>query len=309
MKIFIDILIIGACCAALGVGANWLVEAGVRIAKRLGVSELVIGLTVVAFASSAPEFVVTVWSALQGHSDISVSNIVGSNIFNIGFILGGCAIVYSVKTTSDLVWRDGMILLGVTLLLFLPLSDLKISPPEGGLMVFLLIFYLFILYRRRVPLEEEVPSGTATWKDIPLLLAGGGLIIGGGHFLVETAVELARMAGMREWTIGVTVVAAGTSVPELATSVAALIKKRHSISAGNLVGSNIFNTLGVLGISGAIRPLAVDSSAIASVAVLVVLTGAVVIFMRSYWRISRVEGAILVAISAAFWLYDFVWLH
>jgi len=307
-RVITDILIIGAGCAALGLGAGWLVEAGARIAKRMGVSELVVGLTVVAFASSAPEFVVTVWSALRGHPDISVSNIVGSNIFNIGFILGGCAVVYSVKTTSSLVWRDGMILLGVTLLLFLPLSDLVISRLEGGLMVILLLFYLALLYRvRETP--EEVPAGAATWKDAPLLLAGVGLIVGGGHFLVEAAVELARMAGMKEWAIGVTIVAAGTSVPELATSVTALMKKHHSISAGNLIGSNIFNTLGVLGISGTLRPLAVDPSAISSVAVLVALTGAVVVFMRSRWRVSRVEGAILMAMGAAFWLYDLIGLH
>ena len=225
MEMLQHIGIILLCCVALGKGAAWLVDSAARIAKRMGISELVIGLTVVAFGTSAPEFAATVTAAIQGHPDISIGNVVGSNIFNIGFILGGCAVVGAIKTKPALVWRDGLILLLVTggLLVALSLNH-QIDRAEGILMCLALIAYLIYLFRKReMVMDEDVPTDKATWKDGLFLALGLALIIVGGRFLVSSSSEVARTFGMSEWVIGVTVVAACTSVPEFAISLIALI--------------------------------------------------------------------------------------
>jgi cation:H+ antiporter len=311
MEILLHIAVILICCVALGKGAAWLVDSAARIAKHMGISELVIGLTVVAFGTSAPEFAVTINAALRGHEGVSIGNVVGSNIFNIGFILGGCALVGPIKTRPALVWRDGLILLVVTGGLMTALAINKQLDRAEGLLMFLgLIAYLiYLLCKRQAVMDEEIPTGKATGKDGFFLLIGLALIVGGGHFLVESSVFLAQKIGLSEWVIGVTIVAAGTSVPEFAISLVALIKKHHGISAGNLVGSNIFNTLGVLGVAGAIQlpdqPLTVETSALWSVLMLIGLTALVLIFMRTGWKLTRKEGWILLIVSLAIWIYVF----
>jgi len=172
-----------------------------------------------------------------------------------------------------------------------------------------LIAYLIYLFRKRESvMVEEIPTGKATGKDAFFLILGLALIVGGGHFLVESAVKIGEKY-LSEWVIGVTVVAAGTSVPEFVISLVALIKKHHGISAGNLIGSNIFNTLGVLGVAGAIQlpshPLIVEPSALWSVLMLIGLTALVLIFMRTGWKITRKEGVILILVSLAIWIYNF----
>lgn len=300
----LNIVIIILCCGALWKGACWLVETAARTAKWMGISELVIGLTVVAFGTSAPEFAATVNAALRDLPGISVGNVVGSNIFNIGFILGGCAIVGVIKTSRTLVLRDGILLLVITAALIGFSANGHLVRFEGLAMFLALFAYLAYLFFKRQPvLDEELPKGKATWKDGPLLLLGLGLIILGGHFLVWSAQAIAQDIGLPELVIGLTVVAAGTSVPEFAISLVAILKKHHGISAGNLIGSNLFNTLGVLGLAGALRPLAVDASAVMSMILLIGLTGLVVIFMRTGWRMIRIEGVILVLVSLSIWIY------
>lgn len=292
------------CCAALGKGAGWLVDSAVRIAQRLGISQLVIGLTIVAFGTSAPEFAVTINAAIRGHEAISVGNVVGSNIFNIGFILGGCALVGTIKIRRALVLRDGILLLAVTAGLFLMFYDGRLVRWEGVVLFIVLIAYLvYLAYKREPVMEDDLPSGPAGWKDLGLLLLGLGVIIGGGHFLVDSAKVIAEAMGLSPWVIGVTVVAAGTSVPEFVISLVALLKKHHGISAGNLIGSNLFNTLGVLGVAGAIRPMTVNRDALISVALLIGLTALVLVFLRTGWRLARWEGAMLVLVSLAIWTY------
>ena len=305
MHILIDIGIIVACCVALAKGADLLVESAARIAKRIGMSQLVVGLTIVAFGTSAPEFAVTVSAALNNHADISVANVVGSNIFNLGFILGGCAILYAIETDKYMIWRDGTILVLITLFLIPLLSDLEISRFEGASMFALLVAYLAYLFFGKRSGEADVPEGSAQWHDVPIMLVGLALIIAGGQFLVESAVELARFFGLSEWIIGATIIAAGTSLPELVTSLVAIHKKHSGISAGNLIGSNIFNTLGVLGAAGMIRPLAVDAAAMESLIALSGFTVLVVIMMRTGWKLSRFEGIMLVITSLFFWIYAF----
>ena len=308
MGVALNIVIMVACCVALGKGASWLVDSAARIAKRIGVSELVIGLTVVAFGTSAPEFAVTVGAALKGHESIALANVVGSNIFNIGFIMGGCALVATIKTKATVVWHDGMVLLAITGVLLAMLVDNELSRGEGATLFLLLLGYLgYLFWRREAVAEDGASTGSASWRDVPMLLLGLGLVVAGGHFLVESGMALARSFGLSEWVIGVTVVAAGTSVPEFVISLTALLKKQHGISVGNLIGSNIFNTLGVLGLAGAIHPLAADGAAVINMAMLVGLTGLVIFFMRTGWRLSRREGVVLVLVSLAMWIYICGW--
>jgi cation:H+ antiporter len=304
-SILFNILLILLSVLVLWGGAVWIVESAARIARRLGLSDLVIGLTVVAIGTSSPEFAVTVGAALKGQGDISVGNVIGSNIFNLGFILGGVAMVRAIATSRTMVMRDGGVLIAITLLLLLFFLDLHIARWEGMILLALLVLYIgSLLYFREA--IEDAPLGEFRWYEVPRLLIGLALVIGGGHFMVEAAVALARMVGISEWAIGVTIVAAGTSAPEFATSLVAVLRGRHGISAGNLIGSDIFNLLGVLGLAATIRPMTVDSSVYSSLWMLAGMVVLVVIFlMRTGWSLSRWEGALLVLINLIRWILDF----
>jgi cation:H+ antiporter len=271
-------------------------------------SDLAIGLTIVAMGTSAPEFAVTINAALKGLPDISVSNVVGSNIFNLGFILGGCAVIRNIRTTSVLVWRDGLFLLGMSSVLVLFLRDLTLEPQEGLKLLAALVLYVGYLFWKKVPVEEIELEENATWKDVPLLALGIIAVATGGHLLVWSAVSLARAFGISEWVIGVTIVAAGTSAPEFATSLVAALKGRYSISAGNLIGSDLFNLLGVLGLAGMLRPLTIDAAGLESLYILVGMVLLVVVFMRTNFRVSRAEGFVLVGLNIIRWIFDF-WGH
>lgn len=305
MNYVIDSIIIVATILGLWWGAVWVVEAASRIAKRLGISELIIGLTVVAMGTSAPEFAVTVGAALKGQGDISIGNVVGSNIFNLGFILGGVALVRAITTSRSLVYRDGAVMIGITFLLLFFLRDLTMDRWEGGILFLLLFAYIGYLIYSREPLEEDIPEGDFQWMDIPRLLAGLALIVTSGHYLVESASSLARAMGVSEWVIGVTIVAAGTSAPELVTSLIAILRGHYGISAGNLIGSDIFNLLGVLGLAALLKPMSIDSSAYSSLYILSGMVIIVVIMMRTGWKLSRWEGGILVGINIIRWIMDF----
>jgi cation:H+ antiporter len=286
-------------------GATWLVDSSVRIAKRLGISELVIGLTIVALGTSAPEFGVTILAAAKGMGDISVGNIVGSNIFNLGFILGGTAIIHGLKTNMTNIRRDGTFLLAGTILLTIMLWDLILSPMEGIMLFTLLIAYLGYLYMRKNALETKDHRAHFNRLDPLLFLIGLGLVLAGSHFLVNSAVDLAKMIGISNWVIGVTIVAAGTSAPEFATSVVAALKGHHEISVGNLIGSDIFNMYGVLGLAAILRGLKVEIGARSNLIVLIIMVIVVMIFMRTGWRISRKEGVALVIIGLLRWIFSF----
>jgi len=301
----LDILIIVGTFLGLWWGAVWLVEGAAHLAQRLGMSELVIGLTVVALGTSAPEFAVTVSAALRGHADISVGNVVGSNIFNLGFILGGVALVRSIDTTRTLVRREGAMLIGTALLLLFFLRDLTMARGEGLVLIGLLVAYVGLLLHRRKPLDEEVPKGMWRWSDALRLIGGLVVVVLSGHYLVEAASGLATLMGISEWAIAVTVVAAGTSTPELATSLVAVLRGHHGISAGTLIGSDLFNLLGVLGLASCLRPMTIDATGYSSLVLLLCLVTLVVIMMRTGWRISRPEGGVLVLINLGRWVADF----
>lgn len=302
-------------------GADLVVEAASRLALRLGVSELIIGLTVVSMGTSAPEFAVTILAAINGDGNISVGNIVGSNIFNLGFILGGCALFQAIRTGPTLLFRDGAVLGSTTVLLCLLIGwDLRLDRHDGLLLVVLLVLYLMRLYRDRskaidedtlhqVEAEEhesveEVLAAHPMVHDVVALVVGLVAIVGGSHLMVESAVHVAEVYGLSKWVIGVTIVAAGTSAPELVTTLVAVLKGRHDIGAGNLIGSDIFNLLGVLGVAGIIQPLGVDEGARISLLALCGMVFLALFFMRTGWQVSRLEGALLLLVAMARWAFD-----
>ncbi len=312
----LNLVLVVVSIGVLTYGADWIVEGAAALAKRLGVSELVIGLTIVAAGTSAPEFVVTVTASLSGQSDISVANVVGSNIFNLGFILGGCALLSPIPTSRRLVSRDCVVLVGSTLLLVgMMAGDLTLGRVEGGILVLGLVLYLAWVYRDRslglVPGEEddgeEIPTtqGSTSRSELVRLLVGFAAVVGGSHLLVTSASAIARSFGISDWVIGVTIVAAGTSAPEFMTSLVAGLKGHHDISAGNLVGSDIFNLLGILGLAGILHPLMVDEAARISLFALVGMVVVTSVFIRTDWKVTRTEGGILVSIALARWYFDF----
>ena len=307
MQVFIDVGVIILSIIALWKGADLVVAAASRIGKWLGMSDLVIGLTIVAFGTSAPEFAVTLSAAFNGQGDISVGNVVGSNIFNLGFVLGGVAAIRAIQTNPTLVKRDGSVLIGTTVLLLIFIWDLYLSRFEGLVLLILLSCYMgYLLWKREALLEEEeTVSSDVNWTDGVKLLVGLAAIVGGGHYMVEHASSLATLFGISEWVIGVTIVAAGTSAPELVISLIAVLKGRPGISIGNLIGSDIFNLQGVLGLAAVINPMQVESEAITSISVLIAMVCLVVFFIRTSWGVTRWEGITLVVINLIRWVLDF----
>ena len=301
MTTLFNSLIIIATIFGLWGGAHWVVESASKIAKKLGVSELVIGLTIVAFATSAPEFAVTVSAAMADKMAISVGNVVGSNIFNLGIILGLVAMFGVIKTNEVLVYRDAALLVVTGLLLVVFFYDLILTPFEGTILALTLISYVIFLIRSKASSDEEIPEGEFRWYDVAFLIIGVALIIGSAHFLVTAASEIAREFGISEWMIGITIVAAGTSVPELATSLLALFKGKYGLSIGNLIGSDLFNMLGVLGTASIIRSLTISQSDYYSLIILALYLVFLLIFMRVGWRINKIEGMIILLIALFRW--------
>lgn len=306
LEIITDVLIVIGTILLITKGAMWLVDSAVTIAHKIGISELVIGLTIVGFGTSAPEFAVTIISAINGQSDISVGNIVGSNIFNLGFILGGTAIIKSLSTSKKIVYRDGGVLLFGTIMLIVFLWDLVLSKFEGVILFSFLIVYIGALLFKKEIKEEDESVSTYKWYSPFILMFSLVLVVGSSHFLVDSASSLARIMGVSDWIIGVTIVAAGTSAPELATSIVAALRGKYAISVGNLIGSDIFNMFGVLGVASMIQNLQVDLSARIDLVLLFFMVILALIFMRTGWKITRVEGIILVLIGLSRWIYSFM---
>lgn len=302
-----DFAHLAAGALLLWFGATWIVDSASALARRLNISDLVIGLTVVALGTSAPEFTVTVTAAFKNLADISLSNIVGSNIFNLGFILGLVALVKPVPTHRTILYRDGLLLWGVTGMILIMALDLYVGRIAGMILVGTLAAYLTALLTRSRALIEsvELPSERkARWWDVPRLMAGFIAIAFGGDMMVEGAASLAAALGVGSWAVGVTVVAAGTSLPEMITCLVMVAKGKNDMLLGNLLGSDFFNLAGVLGLTCLIRPLTVSPSALPSLYMLVGMVLVVLIFVRTGWRLSRKEGFVLVAANLARWYMD-----
>ena len=247
----------------LGYGADLFVDGASHMARRFGISAVVIGLTVVAFGTSAPEMAVNILAALNGNNDIAMGNVVGSNIFNIFIVLGVCAIIKPLMVSSQLTKIDIPLMAVSAVLVWWFSFDGMILKWEAAVLSLLLVGYtalqVFLSKQEKSKAiveesEKEFSESAPVWKNVLLLIGGLALLIGGARMFVYGAVEIARVLGMSEQVIALTIVSAGTSLPELAASVAATLKGEREIAIGNVVGSNIFNVLLVLGLSGVLSP-------------------------------------------------------
>lgn len=290
-------------------GAEALVRGSASVAARLGLTPLVIGLTVVAFGTSAPELVVSVGAALAEQGPVAVGNVVGSNIGNIGLILGLAAVIRPPTVQAQVIRFDVPLLMLVSLLLVFFLMNGSLARWEGGLLLAGLITYtvysLRVARSENVAVQEEFAEGTpsrsgSTLKDVLLIAGGLLLLVIGARLLVTGATTIAESFGISEAVIALTVVAIGTSLPELATSVIAALKGEGDIAVGNVVGSNLFNVLGILGVASLVRPLAETGMQIVDLAVLLGMTALLLPLMRSGFRVNRGEGVFLMVLYGVY---------
>ncbi|MGV8814470.1 MAG: calcium/sodium antiporter [Gelidibacter sp.] len=289
----------------LVVGGEFLVRSSVAMSLKFNISKLVIAMTVVSFSTSAPEFLVSLQAALKGYSDIALGNVIGSNIANIGLVLGITAIISPLAINKDLYKMDWsmMMLLSVVLYFFLKSGNVLNRWEGAALMLSLIIFLVVLIKRSRKASEADVQNidktleVTSGFKIIVWLLIGAVSLYFGSEWLVFGAKEMATSFGVSERVISVTVVAVGTSVPELAASVIAALKKEHAISLGNLIGSNIFNIASVLGITAMIQPIAVNSTQILSSDMFWMIGFAAILIpmflLPKRFEIGRIKGFIL----------------
>lgn len=297
----------------LFLGAEWLVKGSITLSLHLGLSPLIVGLTIVALGTSFPEALVSIQAAIENKGGIALGNVVGSNILNIALILGISAIFNPLKVDSHLVKADVPILAGASFMLIVLLEDLHISRMEGSFLLLCIFGYIFgnILTVKRTSFEENKVSGIevtndsskSLWKDIILLFVGLLALSFGSNFLVNGAVDLARIWGIREALIGLTIVSIGTGTPELATALMAAFRKKSDLAIGNAVGSNLFNIMFVVGIAALVSPL--DSIGIKE-SDLYVMMGLSLILLPTVITgrvIDRKEGFIFLAIYIAYLYY------
>lgn len=302
----------------LVVGGDFLVKSSVGLSFKLNISKMVIGLTVVSFATSAPELLVSLQAAFDGLSDIALGNVIGSNIANIGLVLGITAIISSLTIDKDFYSFNWPVMMLFSVVLYFLLSnDGKLSKTEGMGLVVALMVYLFVLIRRarknREVEVEEVDSSleqTSYFKIVIWLLIGALALYFGSEWLVKGAKDLAKTVGVSDYAISVTVIAIGTSVPELAASVIAALKKEKAISVGNLIGSNIFNIASVLGITAIVRPINVMDDTILSTNIFWMIGFAAVLvplaFIPKRLEISRYKGLLLFIAYCVFVAFAFL---
>ncbi|TAH51244.1 MAG: calcium/sodium antiporter [Betaproteobacteria bacterium] len=308
---------------ALIAGAELLVRGASRLALAMGISPLVVGLTVVAFGTSSPELSVSVQSAWSGQVDIALGNVVGSNIFNVLFILGLSALITPLLVHEQLVRREVPVMIGVSLLLWALAADGAIGRLDGIVLAGLLTGYTVVLIRasRRDTAQGATADGTIAdappqgdpagagghWAlQVGFIAAGLALLVLGSNWLVEAAVGFARALGVSELVIGLTLIAAGTSLPEVATSITAALRGERDIAVGNVVGSNVFNILGVLGVSAIVSPAGLDVAPSMPVFDLPVMVAVALACLPVFFTgrvIARWEGALFFAYYLAYTAY------
>lgn len=291
-------------------GADWFVEGASKIADRFGIPQLVIGLTIVAFGTSAPEAAVSITAALKGSADITIGNVIGSNIMNILIILGITAVIVPLSVqVSTLRYEIPFVVLITIVLGVLGLTDGIVGRGDGALLwagMILFLLYLFRMAKKGEVVTEEVAEADANDTLAKLLisvLVGMGLIVWGADISVKAATELARIFGMEERLIALTIVALGTSLPELITSVTAGIKGKADIAIGNIVGSNIFNILFVVGSTALIMPVAYDARFIVDTTVAVLAAAMLFFFVLRERKLKRLGGAVMLTAYAGYFVY------
>jgi len=310
----LQILILLGGLALILFGANWLVDGSSSIAKKFGISEFVIGLTIVGIGTSTPEMVVSFLSAFQGKADMAIGNIVGSNIFNTLMILGVTALIAPMAITKSNLKKDIPLNIFVTVLLILlgmnftifGLGQDQLSRIDGAILLVIFAWYLYTSFKSDT--ADEDGEGIKEYKtgiSVLLIVAGLGALIAGGKLFVNSATELAKMFGVSDKFIAITVMAAGTSMPELATCAVAALKGRGQLALGNVLGSNISNILLILGGSALINPLSFGGMTYVDLGV--VLAGAIFILASAYMfkkkQLDRFEGIILLLMEAGYMWY------
>ncbi len=308
----------GTVTLALGVvglalllwGGDLLVRGAAELARRLGVPPLIVGLTVVGFGTSSPELAVSVVSAMAGRGEVTVGNVLGSNIFNVLFVLGLAALVAALSVSPQLVKVDVPFLIGASVLAWGLAADGRLSRLDGLVLLAVLAVYVVVLVRAATRRQGEAAAAAGaegeragTGRQVFQLVAGLGMLLVGSRWVVEAAVALARAVGLSELVIGLTVVAVGTSLPEVASSLVAALKGEREIAVGNVVGSNIYNLLGVLGSAAAVAPAALPIPAIARAVDIPVMVGVAVACLPIFFtghRIDRWEGAVFLVYGAVY---------
>lgn len=291
------------------IGGNWLLKAAVGFSLRLQIPKIVIGMTVVSFATSAPELIVSVNAALEGHADLAIGNVIGSNIANLGFVLAITILISTISVEKSFYKTDWpVMMLSSVLLYFFIAFDGTLVRYEGIIMFSMLVVFLIYLLKYQKPaVVDEMPEDDEElplYKDLLFFVIGGVALWGGSELLIDGAVGMAKHFNVDESIIGLSVVSIGTSIPELAASVIAILKKEKAISLGNLIGSNVFNILAVLGITSMITPITVvDQSLLTSgifwmlaISFLVLPLNFVPVKMKLSWK----EGLILAVVYVLF---------
>ncbi len=312
----ISIILIIAGFASLIFGANWLVDGASSLAKKHKVSDLVIGLTIVAFGTSAPELVVNSIASINGYSDIVFGNIIGSNNFNLFFILGIAGLVYPITVQSSTVWWEIPISLISGLLLvvlannFFLSNTSEISRVDGGILLLGFAAFLYYVFKQMKTEENIIASHQqkSNYKIWGLILSGLAGLIVGGQLVVDNGIQIATNLGVSEKIIGLTIIAAGTSLPELVTSIVAATKKNSDIAIGNVIGSNVFNILLILSVSSFIKPISFNQNFNIDIAIL--LGGTLFLFFAMFTgkrkKLDRWESALLLSFYLIYTIY-LVW--
>lgn len=288
----------------LFIGAEGLIRGSSNLAIKIGITPLVVGLTVVAFGTSTPELVVSLKAALLGNSSIALGNVVGSNVANIALILGVAAIIRPLKVHANVIMREIPIMIGITVLLLIIIIDGEVGFIDGlifvlGIIAYTVVNVIMARKEKNPEVDAEFEEGLKSKLGVPVsivfMVVGFGLLIAGANFFVKSAVAIAKLFEMSDAVIGLTIVAIGTSLPELITSIVASYKKEADIAIGSVVGSNIFNILSILGITALIFP--VSSAGINIIDLSVMLFTAIILFplSRTGFSITRLEGAFLLA--------------
>ena len=291
-------------------GGDWVLEGAVLFSLRLNIPKIIVGMTVVSFATSAPELIVSINAALNGYPDLAVGNIVGSNIANLALVLGIVVFITPIKIEKVFYKYDWPAMILVTLLFYFSLkSDYSLSLFESVLFIIVLIAYLIFLIfyqKSRVNDQEElnVDKSMKYLKILSLIIFGGFFLWLGSEVLIKGSISLATKLGISERIIGVTIVAFGTSIPELSTSIVAIINKEQNISLGNLIGSNIFDMLGVIGITGILSPIVISDICLIDSDLIWMLSLAFLIlplvFFPNKMKFGKIEGVILLLFYAFF---------
>lgn len=300
----IALQIIGGLLMLL-VGGESLVRGAVSIAKKAGIPVIIIGLTIVSLGTSAPEMVISILATTEGHPDIALGNVIGSNIANILLVLAVTALIYPVKTNPEIIKRDGILMVLVSVIMMMFMSNGIVSRYEGLVLLAITVGYLMNLFRRarkeNAPdIVEEFEEGISF--EYPALLSffmimfGLALLVFGADILVTGASDMARTFGVSEGVIGATIVAIGTSAPELVTCVVAAYRKHSDIAVGNVVGSNFFNIAAVLGVAATVVPVTVDEQFMnVDIWVMLVASTLLIPLMMTDKKVSRVEGGVMLA--------------